>query len=356
MGEKWAADRIQKKGESDCFLWSCLKELIVKHSDIEKSMEMFALGIYGLVIFLKVICHVESVVVDLFERLERKVNHVPEILAKTFRSLKTCKRPESSRFAGCVQLLTVWMRSHFWKIDREYNRRLSTTYSPLEYFITKEWHEHLTRKYWVSLLRNLQDHDIVWQIPWLAFVKILYKCGESNWVNLLGLWGGVCYAPLMVLRQFGARQFVPATSGLSKSEFVYHIDHYKKITRLMLDAWKSTFRADVVAAKVMLTPDYVVWRAVRKNDVIPLADHDQVIPVEAQFRYVPFEFEILKSEYETENARKEAECEALWKENFMLDLDSGFYRKQFELMRKRKDNVEVDFTDFQKDCRKMNRA
>ncbi|XP_039042968.1 trichohyalin-like [Hibiscus syriacus] len=157
----------------------------------------------------------------------------------------------------------------------------------------------------------------------------------------------------MVLRQFGARQFVPITSGLKTSEFVYYGDHYKKTARVMSDAWKSIFRTDLVAAEVMLTPDYVAWRAARKNDVIPLADRDQVIPLETQFRHVPSKLEILKSEFEAEIARKEAECEALRQKNFVLDIDKGFYNKQFELMRERKEKVEANFANLQNDYRRI---
>ncbi|MBA0785763.1 hypothetical protein Gotri_006829 [Gossypium trilobum] len=41
--------------------------------------------------------------------------------------------------------------------------------------------------------------------------KILYRCGNFDWVPLLGIWGAIGYAPLLVLRQYGSRQFVPAT-------------------------------------------------------------------------------------------------------------------------------------------------
>ena len=35
------------------------------------------------------------------------------------------------------------------------------------------------------------------------------------------IMGAVSYAPLMVVRQFGGRQFVPATEGLGQLEFSY---------------------------------------------------------------------------------------------------------------------------------------
>ncbi|MFQ6657360.1 hypothetical protein Gotur_027078, partial [Gossypium turneri] len=58
--------------------------------------------------------------------------------------------------------------------------------------------------------------------------EILYRCGNFDWVPLLGIWGAVGYAPLLVLRQYRSRQFVPATQGLAQCEFSYKGDGYKK--------------------------------------------------------------------------------------------------------------------------------
>lgn len=44
--------------------------------------------------------------------------------------------------------------------------------------------------------------------------EILYRCGSFDWVPLLGIWVAISYAPLLVLRQHGLRQFIPATYGL----------------------------------------------------------------------------------------------------------------------------------------------
>ncbi|MBA0731674.1 hypothetical protein Golax_022711 [Gossypium laxum] len=45
--------------------------------------------------------------------------------------------------------------------------------------------------------------------------EILYRCGEFDWVPLLRIWGVVGYAPLLVLRQYRSRQFIPVTQGLA---------------------------------------------------------------------------------------------------------------------------------------------
>ncbi|MBA0721334.1 hypothetical protein Golax_008891, partial [Gossypium laxum] len=57
------------------------------YPDTKKRVNIFALSIYGLVIFLKALRHIDEVVLDLFDRLDKKVNPVPVILAENFRSL-----------------------------------------------------------------------------------------------------------------------------------------------------------------------------------------------------------------------------------------------------------------------------
>ncbi|MBA0878616.1 hypothetical protein Goshw_027203 [Gossypium schwendimanii] len=57
---------------------------------MKKKVDVFALSIYGLVVFPKVLGYVDEVVFDLFDRLDKRVTPVPEILAETFRSLNTC--------------------------------------------------------------------------------------------------------------------------------------------------------------------------------------------------------------------------------------------------------------------------
>ncbi|KAK5832785.1 hypothetical protein PVK06_016588 [Gossypium arboreum] len=51
--------------------------------------------------------------------------------------------------------------------------------------------------------------------------EILYQCGDFDWDPLLRIWRAVGYAPLLVLRQYRLRQFIPATQGLAQCEFSY---------------------------------------------------------------------------------------------------------------------------------------
>ncbi|MBA0826827.1 hypothetical protein Goarm_011647 [Gossypium armourianum] len=49
-----------------------LRDLILVHPDARKMVDVFALSIYGLVIFPKALGHVDEVISDLFDRLDKK--------------------------------------------------------------------------------------------------------------------------------------------------------------------------------------------------------------------------------------------------------------------------------------------
>ncbi|MBA0634529.1 hypothetical protein Godav_025299 [Gossypium davidsonii] len=113
MSEQWVATRIQQKDDSKCVPWKSLRNLVLVHPDMKKSVDVFALGIYGLVFFPKALGHVDEAFFDLFDPLSKGVMSVPAILAETFRSLNACRRAGDGRFIGCAQLLLTWFHSHF---------------------------------------------------------------------------------------------------------------------------------------------------------------------------------------------------------------------------------------------------
>ncbi|MBA0881410.1 hypothetical protein Goshw_002878 [Gossypium schwendimanii] len=191
--DKWVATRIKQKGDSKCIPWKSLKDAILTHPDVRKRVDVFALSIYGLVVFPKALGHVDEAITDLFDWLDKRVTLIPAILAETFRSLSACRKVGEGRFIGCAQLLLAWFHCHFWKVDK-----------------------------------NLQEEDVEWRAPWLLPNEILYRCGNFDWVPLLGIWGDVGYAPLLVLRQYRSRQFIPVTQGIADCEFSYRDDGYRK--------------------------------------------------------------------------------------------------------------------------------
>ncbi|MBA0612796.1 hypothetical protein Godav_013354 [Gossypium davidsonii] len=109
MSEQWVTAQIKQKGESKCIPRKSLRDLILAHPDTKKKVDVFALSIYGLIIFPKALGHIDEAVSDLFDRLDRRVTPVPVILAEAFRSLSTCQRTGEGRFIGCAQLLLAWL-------------------------------------------------------------------------------------------------------------------------------------------------------------------------------------------------------------------------------------------------------
>ncbi|MBA0880306.1 hypothetical protein Goshw_015434 [Gossypium schwendimanii] len=62
-----------RAGDSKCIPWKNLKDIILAHPDTKKRVDVFALSIYGLVVFPKALGHVDEAVTDLFDRLDKRV-------------------------------------------------------------------------------------------------------------------------------------------------------------------------------------------------------------------------------------------------------------------------------------------
>ena len=73
----------------------------------------------------------------------------------------------------------------------------------------------------MATLRDLDPTHVTWKVLWMNQGCVLYECGDKMWVLLLGLWGVVSYAPLLVCRQYASEQFTSATHGLNQLEFAY---------------------------------------------------------------------------------------------------------------------------------------
>ncbi|MFQ6653528.1 hypothetical protein Gotur_024884 [Gossypium turneri] len=128
--------------------------------DMKKKVDVFALSMYGLVIFPKALGHIDEAVTDLFDQLDRRVTPVPVILAETFRSLSACRRMGEGRFVGCAQLLLVWFHSHFWKVDKISYQVFLENYSPLKELVATPRRNDITEKKWMTILHNLRDEDV----------------------------------------------------------------------------------------------------------------------------------------------------------------------------------------------------
>ncbi|MBA0881683.1 hypothetical protein Goshw_020298, partial [Gossypium schwendimanii] len=181
------ADKVYSKAVNvPTFVKKLVNILEMIHPDMKKKVDVFALSIYGLMIF-------------------------PRALG----SLSACRSAGEGRFIGCAQLLLVWFHSHLWKVDKVSYRVFSKNYSPLKELAATPRRDNITEERLTAILQNLIDEDVEWKAPWMVPDESLYRCGDFDWVPLLGIWGVVGYTSLMVLKQFGSRQFVPSTQGLA---------------------------------------------------------------------------------------------------------------------------------------------
>ncbi|MBA0788639.1 hypothetical protein Gotri_027370 [Gossypium trilobum] len=71
MSEQWVAARIKQKGDNKCIRWKNLKDIILAYPDMKKRVDVFALGIYGLVVFPKALGYVDEAVTNLFDWVDR---------------------------------------------------------------------------------------------------------------------------------------------------------------------------------------------------------------------------------------------------------------------------------------------
>ncbi|KAL1175051.1 hypothetical protein V6Z11_A04G061200 [Gossypium hirsutum] len=286
LTDTWAEKQIKKKNEISCIPWFSLRDLVLNHPDILKRVNLFALAIYGLVVFLKVLGHIEVAVVDFFEKLKQGINPIPTILVETFRSLSNCRRKWEERFIGCVQLLNVWILSHFWKVER----------TPYHIYLEREWPKDVTEEHWVLVFQNLRAEDVTWKALRICPSILLYKMGNHDWVPMLGLWGGVGYAPLMVQRQFSSRQFIHVTGGLAQSEFPFAGEGYMKRVRDTAKSWKKIHLMELALYANTITQDYDMWRKQRLNSQqISSTNYTVQNPFSKE---IPSELEMARQEFE----------------------------------------------------------
>ncbi|KAG8484962.1 hypothetical protein CXB51_021355 [Gossypium anomalum] len=152
MSEQWTIARIKENGECKCISWDTLKGLILAHPDETKRVDVFALSLYGLMVFPTALGYVDEATMDLFHRLSKRVTSVPVILAETFRSLGTYRKAGAGRFVGCAQLLLAWFYSHFRLIDKVFCRVFFKDYSPLKDIVASTRRVDVPEKNWIALL------------------------------------------------------------------------------------------------------------------------------------------------------------------------------------------------------------
>ncbi|KAH1108411.1 hypothetical protein J1N35_012179 [Gossypium stocksii] len=147
---------------------------------------------------------------------------------------------------------------------------------------------------------------------------VLYRCSDFDWVPLLGIWGAVGYAPLLVLRQYQLR------------------------AREISNAWNQTYKLKGLATNSLTTPDYDQWRGQRINDNIPITNQENALPLEEHLRVIPSELEIIKRDFEKKSIEFGKKIEQLKEEKMKLVLDVDIHRLEAEKLKNGKNKAEED--------------
>ena len=106
--ESVAADGyLVSKERSIRLEWVFLRDFINSHINEDRGLAILALSIYRLIIFPRVIGHVEVTMIDFFEQVQNHANPSLAIVAETIRSLNICRRKSDERFMGCLHMLYV---------------------------------------------------------------------------------------------------------------------------------------------------------------------------------------------------------------------------------------------------------
>ena len=121
----------------------------------------------------------------------------------------------------CVQLLYIWIRSHFQGTYTKTLKHYMDIFVSLDEFAKKKWLMHQLREQWSAALQNLDSDSVTWKDPQFTRKFSFYGYGDKLWVPLIGLWCVINYTLLLVLRQYRFKQFIPATYGLNHVEFDY---------------------------------------------------------------------------------------------------------------------------------------
>ena len=142
-----------------------MKKFLTKCEDEEWVFNLFSMVVYRMVIFSKVPNYIKVVVVDLVEQVNSQADHVPTIIVETIRSLNFYRKKGEGQFIGCVQLLYIWIKSHFWGKYAKSLNHFKDIFVPISEILKKDWSMHQTREQWVATLKNLDSNSITWKAP-----------------------------------------------------------------------------------------------------------------------------------------------------------------------------------------------
>ena len=177
--------------------------------------------------------------------------------------------------------------------------------------------------------------------------SMLYSCEDNLWVPLLGVWGAISYAPLLV--RILSIQFIPTTHGLTSLEFDYGTPRYVGRIVELVKIWKEPHRADPHKSSDRVTHGYMIWRANRVKDAVHSLVNDLVSPTYPLLVMIPSEIELLKQEYKEDKRKMEREFERFQGELEDMKLSNECQKGEIQELTKDRNNL---LEDFKRLCRR----
>ncbi|KAK8672413.1 hypothetical protein V6N13_110785 [Hibiscus sabdariffa] len=186
--------------------------------------------------------------------------------------------------------------------------------------------------------------------------KFLYKCYAHDWLMLLGLWGGIGCAPLLVSRKFGSQQFVPYTTGLRDSEFTFDTDFRKRVTKINKN-WKYCYWIKVAGGKEgLVTLEYESWAQTRVNDTLPLPNQGQDTSMEDHLRVFQSEADLLRVELADAQAEIEKMNVKHSRHIFLAKLQVHKFAGEAEQATKKYSKMKIEYDIQNSDFKKLEAA
>ena len=130
-------------------------------------MTTLTLSIYELIIFPRVIGHMEMTMIDFFEQVQNHANPSLAIVAETITFLNICRRKSDELFMGCRPMLYVLLQSHF-RCEKSVFTKAYLPHSwPVKEFCESEWSGPKTKEGWIAFLQTVSDTEIIWLALWM---------------------------------------------------------------------------------------------------------------------------------------------------------------------------------------------
>ncbi|MFQ6657435.1 hypothetical protein Gotur_027107 [Gossypium turneri] len=161
------------------------------------------------------------------------------------------------------------------------------------------------------------------------------------------------YAPLLVLKQYRSRQFIPATQGIAECEILYKGDGYKKKIREMSNVWNQIHRIKRLAVDPMTTSEYNEWWVRRINDNISKQIQGNNQSIEENLWVVSSELEIIRQDFERRNAELEKKIEQMEEDKINLRLDIDVQKLEVEKLRNGKNKAKEDLDSLKINYKKL---